>query len=79
MQSIFYQQKYKVQSSYAKIRLSDAYIIEKRNTTLDGTDDARKRSKKLTFKNNTQFRSCISKINNTSIDNAEDFDIVMPM
>ena len=34
---------------------------------------------KLIFKINTPFRSCISKINNTCIDNAEDFDIVMPM
>ena len=36
-------------------------------------------NKKLTFKNNTPFRSCTSKINNKFIDNAEDFDIVMPM
>ena len=33
----------------------------------------------LIFKNNAPFRSCISKINNTFIDNAEDLDIVMPM
>ena len=31
------------------------------------------------FKNNAPFRSCISKINSTLIDNAEDLDIVMPM
>ena len=31
------------------------------------------------FKNNVPFRSCISKINSTLIDNAEDLDIVMPM
>ena len=37
----------------------------------------KKRNKKLAFKNNTPFRSCISKINNTFIDNAEDLDIVM--
>ena len=35
--------------------------------------------KKLAFKNNAPFTSCISKINNTLIDNAEDLDIVMPM
>ena len=35
--------------------------------------------KKLAFKNNAPFVSCISKINNTVIDNAEDFDIVMPV
>ena len=33
----------------------------------------------LIFKNNAPFRSCISKVNNVFIDNAEDFDIVMPM
>ena len=33
----------------------------------------------MTFKNNAPFISCISKINNTLIDNAEDLDIVMPM
>ena len=35
--------------------------------------------KKLAFKNNVLFISCISKINNTLIDNAEDLDIVIPM
>ena len=31
------------------------------------------------FKNSAQFTNCISKINNTQIDNAEDIDVVMPM
>ena len=35
--------------------------------------------KKIAFKNNALFISCISKINNTLIDNAEDLDLVMPM
>ena len=35
--------------------------------------------KKIAFKNSAPFTSCISKINNTLIDNVEDFDIVMPM
>ena len=35
--------------------------------------------KKLAFQNNAPFVSCISKINNTLIDNTEDLDIVMPM
>ena len=43
-----------------------------------GTNDANKRNKKLTFKNNAPFRSCISKINKIFIDSAEDLDIVMP-
>ena len=35
--------------------------------------------KKLSFKNNASFISCISKVNNTLIDDTEDLDIVMPM
>ena len=35
--------------------------------------------KKLTFKNNAPFISCISKINNTIFDNAEDKDFVRSM
>ena len=31
------------------------------------------------FRINAPFTSCLSKINNTLIDNAEDLDIVMPM
>ena len=33
----------------------------------------------LVLKNNVPFISCISKINNTLVDNAEDLDIVIPM
>ena len=35
--------------------------------------------KKLAFKNNAPINSCITKLNNTLIDNAEDLDIVMSM
>ena len=35
--------------------------------------------KKLSFKSNAPFRSCMPKINNTFIDNVEDLAIVMPM
>ena len=35
--------------------------------------------KKLVFTNNAPFIDCISKINDTKIDNAEDLDVVMPM
>ena len=35
--------------------------------------------KKLTFKKNHPFRSCMSKINNILIENAEDLDIFMSM
>ena len=38
-----------------------------------------RRNKKLIFKNNAPFRSCISKISNIFIDSAEDLDTVMAM
>ena len=57
---------------------SDAYIVVKGTITVtDPHNDAY--DNKLAFKNNAAFVSCISKINNTLIDNAEDLDIVMPM
>ena len=58
---------------------SDAYIVVKGRITVQGDNHAKTRNKKLTFKNNASFRSCISKINNTFVDNAKDLDIVMPM
>ena len=58
---------------------SDAYIVVKGTITVTGTTDVKKGIKNLIFKNNTPFRSCISKINNTILDNAEYLDIVMPM
>ena len=48
-----------------------------------GNDDAAKRlnerNKGGIFKNRAPFTKCISRINNTDIDNAQDIDIVMPM
>ena len=58
---------------------SDAYIVVKGTFTLDGAANASKRNKSTAFKNNAPFISCISKINNTLIDNAEDLDVVMLM
>ena len=46
--------------------------------TVTGTTSKSKKNRPLAFKNNAPFISCISKINNTVIDNAEDLD-VMPM
>ena len=37
------------------------------------------RDKGATFKNCAPFTKCISRINNTDINNAQDIDIVMPM
>ena len=57
---------------------SDAYIIVKGTITVtDPNNNAY--DTKLAFKDNAPFISCISKINNALIDNAEDFDIVMSM
>ena len=58
---------------------SDAYIVDRGGTitVTDPNNDAY--DKKLAFKNTSTFISCISKIYNTLIDNAEDLDIVMPM
>ena len=58
---------------------SDAYIVVKGRITVEGDNDTKTNNKKLIFKNNAPFRSCISKINNTFIDNAEELDIVMLM
>ena len=58
---------------------SDVYVVVKGRISIKGTNDANKKNKKLTFKNNVPFSWCISKINNTSVDNAEDLNIVMPM
>ena len=57
---------------------SDAYSVAKGTITIaDPDNDAC--HKKLAFKNNALFIFCISKINNTLIDNAEDLDFVIPM
>ena len=54
---------------------SNAYIAFKGRISVTSTNAAIKRNRKLTFKNNSPFRSCISKINNTFVDNAEDLNI----
>ena len=64
---------------------SDAYTLLKRKITITGAgDDAAarqgdERDKGVAVKDCTPFTNCISEINNTQIDNAKDFDIVMPM
>ena len=58
---------------------SDAYIVVKRDITLEGDNDANKRNRNIAFKNNAPFINCISKINGVKIDNAEDLDVVMQM
>ena len=64
---------------------ADAYILVKGTITYTGTGNdaatrrADERDKGVTFKNCAPFTKCISRINNTDIDNAQDIDIVMPM
>ena len=64
---------------------ADAYILVKGTITITGAgnDDAAKRlderNKGVIFKNCAPFTKCISRINNTDIDTAQDIYIVMPM
>ena len=62
---------------------SDAYILVKGTITVNNTvaqgAATNNTNKKVVFKNCAPFTNCISEINNTQIDNAKDFDIVMPM
>ena len=57
---------------------SDAYIVVKK--IISATDSNNNTyDKKLAFENNAPFVSCILKINNTLLNNAEDLDVVMTM
>ena len=64
---------------------ADSYILVKATITItgeggnDAAEWADERDKGVTFKNCAPFAKCISRINNTDIDNAHDIDIVMPM
>ena len=62
---------------------SDACIPVKWNITVNNTAAdgaaANNTDKKVIFKNCAPFTSCISKINNAQIDNAQYIDIVMPV
>ena len=61
----------------------DAYIFLKGNISVNNTAAegaaANNTNRKVIFKNCAPFTNCISKINNTQIDNAEYIDIVMPI
>ena len=60
---------------------SDACIAVKETIDLLATaaNENDKAQKNVAFKNNAPFRSCLSKINSTLTDNAEDRDMVMSM
>ena len=61
----------------------DPYTLVKRTITVLRTTAAdaavNNTNKKVIFKNCAPFTSCITKINNTKVNNAEDIDIVMLM
>ena len=56
---------------------SDACSIVKGTITVVRPNNA-KRNTAVTFKNNSPFINCISKINGIKIDNAKDLDVLMP-
>ena len=64
---------------------SDAYIFVKGTIIITGAGadvaarQANERNKGVIFKNCAPFINCISKINNTQIDNVNNIDIVMPV
>ena len=60
-------------------------MLVKGTIAITGAEDdaaarrADERNKEVTFKNCAPFTKCISRMNNRDIDNAHDFDIVMPI
>ena len=63
---------------------SDAYILVKGTITVNGIvngveNEILRRNRPLILKNNAPFVSCMTKINNEFIEDADDLDIVMPM
>ena len=64
---------------------ADAYILVKGTITITGAGDdaaarqANKKNKGVISKNCVPFTKCISRTNNTDVDNARDIDIVMPI
>ena len=64
---------------------ADSYTLVEGTITITGkgtnaaAERADERDKGVTFKNCAPFTKCISRTNNTDIDNAHDIDIVMQM
>ena len=58
---------------------NDVYIVVKGVVIVEGKNKINRENRFLAFKNNASFTSCISKIKNTFINNAEYLDIVMSM
>ena len=62
---------------------SNAYTLVKETITVANTAAAalatNNLNKKVIFKNCASFTNCISRINNTQVNDAHDIDVVMPM
>ena len=63
---------------------ADAYILVNGTITVNGIvngaeNEINRRNRPLILKNDAPFVSCITKINNELIEDAEDLDIVMSM
>ena len=58
---------------------ADAYILVNGPITVAGNHSRDRQNRPVILKNNAPFISCITKINNELIEDAEDLDIVMPM
>ena len=58
---------------------ADTYILVKGTITVAGIQPRDRQNRPLILKNNAPFVSCITRINNELIEDADDLDIVMPM
>ena len=57
----------------------DAYILVKDTATVTGNEPRDRQNRPLILNNNAPSVSCMTKINNEFIEDADDLDIVMPM
>ena len=58
---------------------ADAYILVNGTITVAGDQPRDRQNRPLILKDNSPFVSCITRINNELIEDADDLDIVMPM
>ena len=58
---------------------TDAYILVNGKITVAANQPKDRQNRPLILKNNAPFVSCITRINNELIEDADDLDIVMPM
>ena len=58
---------------------ADTYVLVNYTITVAGNHPRDRQNRLLILKNNASFASCITKINNELIEDAEDLNIVMPI